>query len=86
MISYPSEIAIHLKKWDSNIETERLILIDMQPVTWNNGSLGCPLPGMCYTQALVPGFLFLFQYGDLIIEVHTDGAMGSIALPDVGFL
>jgi hypothetical protein len=28
----------------------------VQPVTWRDGSLGCPEPGMSYTQALVPGF------------------------------
>jgi hypothetical protein len=27
-----------------------------EAVTWNDGSLGCPEPGMSYTQALVDGY------------------------------
>lgn len=27
-----------------------------EAVTWNDGSLGCPQPGLAYTQALVPGY------------------------------
>jgi hypothetical protein len=27
-----------------------------ESVTWRDGSIGCPAPGMSYTQALVPGY------------------------------
>ena len=27
-----------------------------ESVTWSDGSLGCPQPGVMYTQALVPGW------------------------------
>ena len=27
-----------------------------ESVTWSDGSIGCPEPGMSYTQALVPGY------------------------------
>ena len=30
-------------------------LVSAQSVTWNNGALGCPKPGMFYTQAIVHG-------------------------------
>jgi hypothetical protein len=30
-------------------------LVSARAVTWNNGALGCPHPGVSYTQALVPG-------------------------------
>lgn len=30
-------------------------IVSAEAVTWADGSLGCPLPGMGYTQALVPG-------------------------------
>lgn len=79
-------VAERLKKWDAKIDTDKLILIDMQSVTWNDGSLGCPLPGYCYTQALVPGFILLYQYGTLVIEVHTDRTMQRVALPEIGFI
>jgi hypothetical protein len=33
-----------------------------QSVTWNDGSLGCPKPGMFYTQALVDGYWVVLSY------------------------
>lgn len=30
-------------------------------ITWRSGALGCPKPGMNYTQALVPGILILLD-------------------------
>jgi hypothetical protein len=36
---------------ESEIEVARF-----ESVTWSDGSIGCPEPGMSYTQALVPGF------------------------------
>ena len=30
-------------------------LVSARAVTWNNGALGCPKPGISYTQALVDG-------------------------------
>lgn len=79
-------LAERLKKWDPQIKAEKLELICMIPTTWNNGSLGCPMPGKCYTQALVPGYSIWLQYEDMRIEVHTDRSMKSIALPGIGFI
>ena len=31
------------------------VLVSAEAVTWPNGALGCPKPGMSYTQALVDG-------------------------------
>jgi hypothetical protein len=30
---------------------------------WNDGSLGCPEPGMMYTQALVNGYWLIIEAG-----------------------
>lgn len=35
---------------------ELLRVASVQAVTWPDGSLGCPQPGLLYTQALVPGW------------------------------
>ena len=37
-------------------------------VSWRSGALGCPEPGMNYTQALVPGALIILAVGK---EVHA---------------
>lgn len=35
---------------------EALEVVTAQAMSWNDGSLGCPEPGMLYTQALVDGY------------------------------
>lgn len=40
----------------ASVPRERLLIVRAQAVTWNDGSLGCPEPGMQYTQALVSGY------------------------------
>jgi hypothetical protein len=32
------------------------LALRVEEATWSDGSLGCPLPGRAYTQALVPGW------------------------------
>lgn len=43
---------------------EEMIVLRDQAVTWSDGSLGCPQPGMMYTQALVPGYWVVVQVGE----------------------
>ena len=38
------------------IDNKKIKIAEAQFVTWPNGALGCPEPGMMYTQALVPGY------------------------------
>jgi len=40
----------------SGVSAARLHASVVQPVTWPDGSLGCPQPDRAYTQALVPGW------------------------------
>lgn len=75
----------HLKHWDPTIDESKITVLSSERVTWNDGSLGCPMPGRCYTQALVPGFLIWLQIEDSIFEVHTDQFFRSFAMPGVGF-
>ncbi|MEZ5474990.1 MAG: hypothetical protein R3E72_08305 [Steroidobacteraceae bacterium] len=49
-----------------------LVIKSARRVTWNDGSMGCPQPGMFYTQALVPGYLLVVSDGDREIAYHTD--------------
>jgi hypothetical protein len=42
-----------------------------EAVTWPDGSLGCPQPGMMYTQALVAGYRIVLQAGDLVLNYHS---------------
>lgn len=42
-----------------------------EPVTWGDGSLGCPMPGRLYTQALVPGWLIVVREGGRELRYHA---------------
>ncbi|HUP17474.1 MAG TPA: hypothetical protein VM848_15670 [Acidimicrobiia bacterium] len=43
-----------------------------QPVDWSDGSLGCPEPGMSYTQVLTPGYLVMVDAGGATLEYHLN--------------
>ena len=45
----------------SGVTQEAILVIRDQAVTWSDGSLGCPQPGVFYTQALVPGYWVVLQ-------------------------
>jgi hypothetical protein len=49
------------------IEPKSITLSKARQVNWRSGALGCPEPGMNYTQALVPGALIFLKVGN---EVH----------------
>lgn len=38
-----------------DVPEQRVEVLDQRWVTWPDGAMGCPEPGMMYTQALVPG-------------------------------
>lgn len=38
-------------------------VISAEAKTWNDGSLGCPVPGQMYTQALVDGYQVILEAG-----------------------
>lgn len=49
--------------------------VEHRNVTWSDGSLGCPEPGMMYTQALVPGVWIHFRVDGE--DHHYHGARGA---------
>jgi hypothetical protein len=38
------------------VQASEVKVVSAQAVNWPNGALGCPQPGMMYTQAIVPGY------------------------------
>src|SRR5919106_2277575 len=45
-------------------EPEAIEVVKAEAVTWNDGSLGCPEPGMSYTMALVDGYHVILAAAD----------------------
>jgi hypothetical protein len=45
----------------SGVAQQDLVIVKSLRVTWRDGSLGCPEPGMSYTQALAPGWQLVIR-------------------------
>jgi hypothetical protein len=56
-------------------------LVELQRVTWRDGSLGCPQPGLNYTQALVPGWRIVLAAGSRSFEYHASEAGRVVHCP-----
>ena len=68
----PEEKAAQALARKLGVPVDTLRLTAKEPQQWSDGSLGCPAPGMMYTQAIVPGFKFTFSDGTKTYDVHTD--------------
>ena len=55
----------------STVARAEITVLSAEPVTWADGSLGCPQAGMMYTQALVPGYRIVLQAGDQTLNYHA---------------
>lgn len=55
-----------------NVAASAVVLTRAEQVTWSDGALGCPQPGMMYTQALVPGYRVIAKSPAGELTYHTD--------------
>lgn len=78
-------IADRLCQWNPKMKKETIKLLRVDEKTWRDGALGCPVKGLCYTQALIRGYLFWIEWEGTVYEVHTDHTLKSMAMPGVGF-
>lgn len=46
-------------------------VVSAESVTWSDGSIGCPEPGMMYTQALVPGYRVVLEVDGEELHFHA---------------
>ncbi|WP_129676280.1 hypothetical protein [Candidatus Chloroploca sp. Khr17] len=53
-------------------EREAIVVIRDEAVVWSDGSLGCPEPGMMYTQALVEGYHVVFDVAGVFYDYRVD--------------
>ena len=58
---------------DLGIDVRRIALAEASAAEWSDGSLGCPRPGMSYTQALVSGYRILLSVASATYELHVAG-------------
>jgi hypothetical protein len=55
------------------VDAAEVTVVSSEEVTWPDGSLGCPEPGMHYTQALVPGNRTVLEAGGKQYHYHSGG-------------
>ncbi len=53
------------------VDAAQVSVAGFHSVTWNDGSIGCPQPGMMYTQALVPGHLLVLELDGQLFSYHS---------------
>jgi hypothetical protein len=53
------------------VELEEIEVVTAERVTWPDGSLGCPEPGMSYTQAVVEGSKVVLGHDDRVYVYHA---------------
>jgi hypothetical protein len=56
---------------EQGVDVTEVDLIDSGPVTWSDGSLGCPDPDQMYTQALVDGSRVVLAIGGTEYHFHA---------------
>jgi len=65
-------------------EPDLVEVVQAEAVTWNDGSLGCPEPGMFYTQALVDGYHVILRAGTDDLDYRVSAAGGFRLCEDGG--
>jgi hypothetical protein len=63
------------------IEREEVTVVDARAVTWPDGSLGCPEPGVQYVQRLVDGALAILETGGRRYEYHGGNPLALCERP-----
>jgi hypothetical protein len=54
------------------IGPDQLQVSQVEAHQWPDSSLGCPQPGLLYSQIVTPGFLVVLSSGTHQLEYHTD--------------
>src|SRR5688500_17904760 len=56
---------------EAGVGADAVDVVIAEAVTWSDGSIGCPEPGMMYTQALVPGYRVVLEADGRELNFHA---------------
>lgn len=65
----------------TGVAKDEIRVVTAEAVTWSDGALGCPEPGMMYTQALVPGYRVVLDANGEELHFHA-GESGDVRYCD----
>jgi hypothetical protein len=65
----------------SGMPASDLAVEGAEAVTWPDGSLGCPEPGMMYTQVLVDGYWVVIRAGAETYDFRASGSDFKLCPP-----
>lgn len=54
-----------------SISQSEITTNEVESITWNDSSLGCPEPGMMYLQVLIPGYRILLKAKGKVYDYRT---------------
>lgn len=68
--------SIDLAKQDlakrENVAADQITVVSVSPVQWPTSALGCPQPGVMYSQVVTPGYQIVLEANGLTYEYHSD--------------
>ena len=67
----------------SSVAADAIEVIRAEAVEWSDGSLGCPEPGMLYTQAIEPGYQVILDADGAELDYRAT-ASGTFRLCESG--
>jgi hypothetical protein len=67
-----------------DITVDEIDLVEMESVVWPDSSLGCPQPGMAYTQVQQDGYRIRLQVDKRPYDYHGGGARGPFLCQKAG--
>jgi len=56
-----------------SIQADQIGLVEVRAVVWPDGGMGCPQPGMAYTQVQREGLFIRLRVGKRIYHYHSGG-------------
>jgi len=68
----------------AGVPAEDVAVISAEEMTFSDGSLGCPVPGMSYTQALVDGYKIVAEAGGKTYDFRGTGSTFRLCEKPVG--
>ena len=58
----------------AGVPVDQVVVVSAEEVTFPAGSLGCPQPGMVYTQAMVDGYKIVAEAGGKTYDYRGSGS------------